>query len=163
MSHQYDPLIIRYFANGKYYSYDDDLYTNSFPKEWARNHLPGTGPKECKNCKNSGHWNGVFVCYCIKCANVYLGERGEGVIGILLGEEVDDLDSRDAAINTYMDGVMLDDIGDKDFLDSAAVKSMDVKGETLRSITEKKKYNQELHNDLDESEVDVTWELDRLR
>ena len=103
------------------------------------------------------------MCYCIKCANVYLSERGEGVIGILLGEEVDDLESRNAAMNTYMDGVMLDDIGDKDFLDSAAVKSMDVKGETLRSITEKKRYNQELHNDLDESEVDVTWELDRLR
>lgn len=54
-----------------FYSYDDELYAKCFPIEWARNHCPGTGPKDCKDCVKNGCWNGVFVGYCVKCANVY--------------------------------------------------------------------------------------------
>ena len=132
---QYNPLEIRPSACGKYYSYDDELYTTTFPKEWAMNHLPETGPKECGNCNLYGIWNGVFVCYCVDCARKYNGERGGGVYGFLNGERCG-LEKENSAMNTYMEGVLLDDIGDKDFKDSAAVEGMCVYGETLRSITE---------------------------
>jgi hypothetical protein len=117
---QYNPLEIRYMGEGKYYSYDDELYHNSFPEEWAMNHVAGTGPKECGNCKYVGHWNGVFIGYCGNCAKyVYLGERGCGFIE--LGKELYKHNDCVSAFETYLKDVNLDDIGDTDFFDSAKV------------------------------------------
>jgi hypothetical protein len=61
----------------QFYSYDEELYTRTFPFVWAQTHLPGTGPKECKNCASFGSWNGVFIGYCANCASYkYKGKRG---------------------------------------------------------------------------------------
>jgi hypothetical protein len=119
---QFNPKeIIYHYRNGKpaYYSYDEELYCGTFPEEWAQNHLPTTGPKECGNCVYYGSWNGVFLGYCANCANyVYNGERGYGFIDI--GRECDynrDVDGF-SIFDTYLKDVFPDDIGDKDFMDS---------------------------------------------
>ncbi len=68
---QHDPQVIRSSFRGcvrTYYSYDDELYAGTFPEEWAKDHAPETGPKECENCRDHGFWNGVFMLYCANCA-----------------------------------------------------------------------------------------------
>jgi hypothetical protein len=76
MTHQYDPLVIRDL--GHYYSYDDELYDNHFPKEYALSHKPLSGPKNCKLCAKYGHWRGVFIGYCVKCVKgVPLNDIGD--------------------------------------------------------------------------------------
>jgi hypothetical protein len=66
----------------QYYNYNEELYTATFPQEWASSHAPMSGPKECDNCRNYGSWNGVFIGYCINCANdpIYEGKRGRGMM-----------------------------------------------------------------------------------
>lgn len=120
---QFNPLEIVILGDRRhYYSYDGELYTGTFPYEWAKNHLPGTGPKECKVCAEFGTWNGVFVLYCGKCAEDYNFNRGKGCKGeyMNVGEHAS-LNDPFSAGNTYLKGILLDDIGDKDFMDSAAV------------------------------------------
>lgn len=114
---QYNPLEIRVLANGKYYSYDDELYHKTFPEEWAMNHLPGTGPKDCENCQAYGHWNGVFIGYCVNCAkHEYLGERGRGFVSF--GKEYDGCEEYVSVFETYLKGVDLAEVGDTDFINS---------------------------------------------
>jgi hypothetical protein len=108
MTHQYDPLVIRDL--GHYYSYDDELYDNHFPKEYALSHKPLTGPKNCKLCAKYGHWRGVFIGYCVKCAIVhYKQTRGNGFL--MPGIEFC-VQSDTSSFNTYLKGVPLNDIGD---------------------------------------------------
>ena len=133
--------------NRQYYSYDGELYTGTFPREWVENHLPETGPKDCKNCLTYGSWNGVFIGYCLNCSRFdYKYKRGWGfgetwrfdtVCGIVTtggvgwercDEDIAEYDKEDAlnglrACNTYLN-INFDDIGDKEnFMDSAAVFS----------------------------------------
>lgn len=120
---QFNPLEIAICGDRRqYYSYDGELYTGTFPYEWAENHFPGTGPKECLNCADYGSWNGVFVLYCGNCAKDSNGERGKGFQGnhMHVGEYASLYDPTSAG-NTYLKGILLDDIGDKDFIDSSAV------------------------------------------
>ena len=139
---QFNPKeFVYHYRNGKpaYYSYDEELYCGTFPEKWVLDHLPNTGPKECENCACYGSWNGVFLGYCANCAEyVYNGERGRGFIDI--GKEVgQNVDLEDAALNgpsvfdTYLKDVLPDDVGDKDFMDSAEIvnnnpsdKNMDI-------------------------------------
>ena len=117
---QYNPKVIRRGGvKDQYYSYDDELYTKTFPTEWATCHLPGTGPKECLNCASSGSWNGVFIGYCTNCAIIeYNYMRGSGFIEI--GEEYK-IDHKNSATNTYLHGIEWDDIGDIYFMDSMQI------------------------------------------
>lgn len=124
---QFNQLEIRSsFRGGKrrYYSYDNELYADTFPEEWAQNHAPGTGPTDCENCGYYGYWNGVFIGYCLNCACYeYDGSRGNGFIRP--GEESKD-SAKDSfgdktysgAFATYLYGVNLHDVGDRDFCDS---------------------------------------------
>lgn len=108
------------YCGDKYYSYNEELYTATFPKEWAENHLEGTGPNDCKNCADYGSWNGVFIGYCANCAQyTYNGERGCGFISN--GYQLDDDDCLGINVfSTYLKHIsQMDDIGDKDFCDSA--------------------------------------------
>ena len=123
---QFNPKeIIPHFRNYKriYYSYDNELYAGTFPEDWATDHFPETGPKECSNCAHFGMWNGVFIGYCANCATlVYQGSRGVGFIDI--GEEqcktIDDIERGvPSAFETYLKGVNPYDVGDTDFMDSA--------------------------------------------
>jgi len=65
---------------GDYYMIESYKYANSFPKEWALSHLPGTGPEQCGNCCDYGSKDDVFLGYCLNCAKYdYNGERGPGM------------------------------------------------------------------------------------
>lgn len=103
----YDNEIIDY---GDYYSYQGELYIKQFPKMWATSHVPETGPGECENCNFYGSWNGVFIGYCMNCADyVYEYQRGHGFIDH--GEEVNNEDIPQLrAMDTYLYGVELDEI-----------------------------------------------------
>jgi len=117
----------------QYYFYDEELYTGTFPLEWAESHHPGTGPKECGNCQTFGFWNGVFIGYCANCAIYeYKGQRGcgfyeQGKECKLEKEEFNELHAEyrekdvPSAFETYLKDIKLEDIGDKDLFDSAKV------------------------------------------
>lgn len=101
------------------YQRDGITYAEQFPERWARYHYPGTGPIQCEGCREYGFWNNAFVCYCIKCANIYEYERGGGVYGgIHLGEYGTHRQFVKTACNTYLKDVLLDEIGEKNVIDS---------------------------------------------
>lgn len=86
---------IEYFYNTKgrviYYEYEGQNYAPSFPIDWASDHMPNTGPGECKNCKYFGSWENIFMGYCANCANyIYEGERGKGFINICEEFDIED-------------------------------------------------------------------------
>jgi len=81
-------------------------YHSRFPKEWAENHLDGTGPEICGNCADYGSLNGVFIGYCVNCADyIYDGNRGNGLWGGGLDFDKDDGLS---IYETYLSGLTLD-------------------------------------------------------
>ena len=107
--------------HGKFYSYNGELYANTFPEFWAVHQEPETGT-ECSNCMTYGGWNGVFCIYCANCAeHVYQGTRGSGVIAGIQDGEYGDPNNPFAAANTYLKNIKLDDIGDRDISDSRAI------------------------------------------
>ena len=175
------------YRHPTYYSYDEELYAKCFPEEWSQNHYLGTGPKECKDCVKNGFWNGVFVGYCVMCANLYENfdtrdndddndndseqtlhkkekqktkiiynpvtqemeyypvktsinrrrGRGRGFHSTIIDGENTWIDDPNAAMNTYLANVKLDDIGDKDMFDSALFnRFQDGCPFTLRQIQE---------------------------
>jgi hypothetical protein len=81
--------------------------------------LPNTGPECCKDCKTFGYWNGAFVGYCATCAEKYEGKRGNGFI--FYGEEKMIVENSNSAFYTYLRDIDLDNIGDKEIFDSAAL------------------------------------------
>ena len=122
----------------QYYSYDGELYTETFPREWVENCKSGTGPRDCKECARYGSWNGVFIGYCTNCAVEYEYKRG---LGFVYGDEFLDSDLKEgkkivigrrylllegvefvSAADTYLKDIKLNDIGDKDFNDSQVEK-----------------------------------------
>ena len=95
--------------HGDYYSYRGQLYINQFPKMWATSHVQETGPEECENCAFYGSWNGVFIGYCMNCAEyIYEFQRGHGFVEH--GEEHDLDIPQLRAMETYLNGVDLDEI-----------------------------------------------------
>jgi hypothetical protein len=126
----------------QYYKCRGELYTATFPIEWAKNHLPNTGPTECGNCFYFGSWNGVFIGYCANCAYYcYNGERGCGFIG--LGKEnVFEHDEKYTSVfESYLKDVKLDQIGDKSIMDSEniiMIEEINAYADTLfKQVTEK--------------------------
>lgn len=113
---------------GNFYQYDGELYTNHFPQEWAQNHMDGTGPKSCNNCRYFGSWNGVFVGYCANCAQYdYEFSRGHGFIEP--SKERYENTPQARAMETYLCEVDFDNIGDKDLFDSS-IHEFDILSET---------------------------------
>ena len=106
---------------GKYYSYNGELFTKTFPKEWATNQIAGTGT-ECDNCMYYGVWNGVFCAYCLNCAdNMYEDSRGGGLYGYLHEGECGDPNNPKAAANTYLKDLSLKEIGDWEIQDCCSM------------------------------------------
>ena len=119
---QFNPLeIIMCGDKRQYYAYDGELYTATFPQEWVKSHsCDGTGPGECKNCNIFGSWNGVFIGYCMNCAEyVYNFERGKGFC--IMGIETLNNGKGISAFNSYLKNCDLKDIGDVDFMNSMDV------------------------------------------
>jgi len=80
-------------------------YHSRFPREWADDHLDGSGPENCANCEYFGSLNGVFIGYCGNCADyVYNGERGRGIMET--GVEFDR--NGESMYDTYLSGLTLD-------------------------------------------------------
>jgi len=131
-----DDKDLQILSRGNYYIYNEELYDNRFPKEWAMNHFEGTGPKECRTCMENGSWNGVFIGYCDNCAIFdYHGERGRGFYqesieflgyASLLASSEEKIYCQEnvlkypSVFDTYLKDVDLDTVGDTDMVDSAA-------------------------------------------
>jgi len=80
------------------------VYHECFPEEWLDTHAPGTGPKECANCRWYGSLDGMFIGYCMNCAQyVYEGERGRGLYGDGL-EKIDPEFLGHSIYRTYLAG-----------------------------------------------------------
>jgi len=79
-----------------------------------------TGPVHCNNCKYFGCYNGVFIGYCMNCAEEFYNARGNGLTdeeGVEINENMVAFDltyfSKEKSIwNTYLKGVSLNEIGD---------------------------------------------------
>ena len=99
--------------HGYYYTYRGQLYIKQFPEMWATSHAPETGPEECNNCAFYGSWNGIFIGYCVNCAeHVYEFQRGHGFIDH--GEELNREDIPQLrAMDTYLWDVDLDKSDDE--------------------------------------------------
>jgi len=111
MSDQYNPLEIRKVGKN-IYSYDNELYDINFPEEWALSHKEDTGPKECPNCAYFGSIGGTFFAYCVNCADSeYNFTRGPGMWYNYCELYTDKAHS---IFDTYMKGIELEKIGDKD-------------------------------------------------
>lgn len=115
-----------YYSNGKFYCINGEPYIMTFPISWSTDHIKATGPESCANCAAYGTWNGVFVCYCSNCAKLYDGKRGYGVQNYL---HINDEYSKLVTMNSYLEGIKLGDIGDKDIFDSEKSLKFPIYGE----------------------------------
>jgi hypothetical protein len=102
----------------EYYEYDGEIYTATFPLEWAKTHQVNTGPKNCKNCAYYGSWNGVFIGYCVNCARYkYMGYRGCGFIYLGIQFKTDHVfDTVKSVFDTYLKGIDMNNIGRSDII-----------------------------------------------
>lgn len=127
---------------GSYYSYRGELYIKEFPIMWAKNHAEGTGPEECENCSFYGSWNGIFIGYCVNCAEyIYEFQRGHGFIEH--GEEFDHDIPQLRAMDTYLYGVDLDEIEiihNRDFYETSSYSDESHIERYLDNAKEYKKY-----------------------
>ena len=106
-------------------------YDIHFPLDWSFNEealyqnngkVCKTGPEDCFNCRNVGFYNGVFISYCMNCADAFENHhRGNGMIeeGVEINEEMEALDlsnfKKETSIwNTYLKDVSLNEIGDSE-------------------------------------------------
>jgi len=154
---QFNPKEVIFCGHRRhYYMYNEELYTATFPIEWAENHLPGTGPKECSNCACYGSWNGVFIGYCANCADYeYNGECGRGFIDCGKENNAEEVQHFSSAFDTYLKNVNMDEIGDKDFVDSARMMMIEEVNEFVDSLED------ESDEEDEEEAEEVGWCVDR--
>ena len=55
----------------QYYTYNGIHYDIAFPLFWVLFEHPNRGPHNCRNCSEYGSVRGVFIMYCINCAQEY--------------------------------------------------------------------------------------------
>ena len=172
---QYNLLEVVFCGDyNQYYSYNEGLYHETFPIEWAKTPIIGvSGPNNCKDCNKFGSWNGVFCAYCVNCAKLHADKndyRGGGVSNYLSRGENADIDDPGAAMNTYLKGVELNSIGDIDFMDSMredilsinTSKLVDIStiknSDTLRSCTIKREMRK-MAISIEDSVINHIWGL----
>ena len=71
----------------QYYTYNGVHYDIAFPLFWVLFEHPKRGPHNCSNCSEYGSLRGVFIMYCMNCAEEYneegyhvgYGSEGNGV------------------------------------------------------------------------------------
>jgi hypothetical protein len=117
-------------SNGEYYSVNGINYDIHFPIEWVFQTPIITypeendcfGPEECNVCAEYGYYNGVFIGYCLYCANKADFKRGNGMMSV--GVEIDNLSAKlnnipieykdkESMWNVYMQAVSFEEIGDE--------------------------------------------------
>jgi len=72
---------------GQYYTYKEIHYDIAFPVFYLFNEKPGTGPHHCLNCRDYGSLRGVFIMYCMNCAQEY--ENNEAGYGATINNGVE--------------------------------------------------------------------------
>lgn len=108
-------------------------YDIHFPDEWLFNEKESqydgkkwiTGPLNCNYCRKQGIWNGVFIGYCNKCAEIHMYERGRGLFGyktdkgkpyevekIIKNKYIIDTPHFSSIFDTYLKNVNINEIGD---------------------------------------------------
>lgn len=150
-------------GNRVFYSYDEELYCATFPEEWARNHLAGTGPKDCKVCACVGSWNGAFIGYCVGCCQKYFGKRGRGLISY--GKEINNDKTIPSIFETYLKDVDPYDVGDTDYMDTAlAVNQLDFEKYDLEDllIPENEWKEPDFYGITDDDIVEINAHFDEL-
>jgi len=157
--------IVFHYRKGKraFYSYDEELYCATFPQEWAKNHLPGTGPKDCKVCATIGSWNGVFIGYCVGCCQKsYCGKRGRGLVSY--GKETTpDNNTVPSIFETYLKDIDPYEVGDSDYMDSAlAVNLCDFEGYEDLLIAESEWKEPDFYGITDDDIVEINAHFDEL-
>jgi hypothetical protein len=133
-------IIVEIFqgSHGKYYcikeikNNEDDIfpiyYDIHFPLEWALDkntflvcgEIHVTGPYSCNNCKYFGYYNGVFIGYCMNCANCFKYKRGNGMTDLykevdenMIAFDLSNYTKENSMWNTYLKDVKLNEIGDE--------------------------------------------------
>jgi hypothetical protein len=93
-------------SHGLYYRLNGMNYDIRFPLVWAMEHLESeSGPINCSNCFDFGHYNGVFLAYCANCSEfIHNDERGHYDEDASTKMKLENFD--------YMKGVSWDQIGD---------------------------------------------------
>lgn len=128
-------------TESNYYEHDGELYSNYFPKSWAENHHPNTGPKDCERCAWYGKLNGVFIGYCVNCAACeYEFSRGHGFINPGVELELANV-ARARARETYLCNVDLDTVGDKTLFDRTNICYC-TEEDTLSEVSEYNEQNE---------------------
>jgi len=132
LSDDYYVEITKYMgSHGEYYNVNGTNYDIHFPIDWVFQ-PPMTddmtertalcfGPEECNLCAEYGFYNGVFIGYCLHCANNVDFKRGNGLIryGVEITQEEAtklsiplEYNDANSIWNVYMQTVTLDEIGD---------------------------------------------------
>lgn len=88
-----------------YYEFNGQFYTQEFPKAW----LADEPQNPCNSCLKQASYNGVRIGYCTNCA-IRL-QKGGG--GFVLGVERAPAHPESAS-NTYLKGVVINTVGDKE-------------------------------------------------
>jgi hypothetical protein len=97
----------------------------------------------------------VFLGYCANCADYeYNGERGRGFIDCGREDEAEEVKHFPSAFDTYLKDVSLDDVGDKDFMDSAKMLLI----EEANAYIEACEWEEP---DSEDESVEVGWCIDR--
>ena len=147
-------------------------YDIHFPINWAINtniinkdgFLVETGPENCINCKLYGHLNGVFVGYCMNCAEDYEYERGNGMtdLGVEVNKEMIALDlsnieEKNSIWNTYLKNISIEEIGDENLLEEFTLyKDLP----DLISVSDNDKYENQFISDNEEEDFNSDFDYD---
>lgn len=116
MNENYSCEIIRHIGSrGEYYNFNGVNYDIRFPISWVFQ-IPVDedtifGPETCYDCFKNGYYNGVFVGYCCRCAQLVNYERGNGMISN--GNERNGYEET-SIWNLYLQNRTLEQIGDSD-------------------------------------------------
>lgn len=133
----------------------------------------GPGKHGCNNCKYFGYYNGVFIGYCLNCAEAFEYKRGNGMLepGLELDETMVAFDltnykKENSMWNTYLKDVSLNEIGDtKLYEDYEMYKDLpdliSVEEEWEENNYDKYNYDKQFPNEEEEEDYEYEYEEDK--
>lgn len=130
----------------------------------------GPGTHGCDNCKYFGYYNGVFIGYCLNCAEAFEYKRGNGMTDIEPGIELDETmvafdltnyKKENSMWNTYLKDVSLNEIGDtKLYEDYEMYKDLPDLISVEEEVKENNNYDKQFPNE-EEEEYEYEYEEDK--
>jgi len=137
----------------EYYIYEGVHYDAGFDMRWAISHAAGTGPLDCENCMEYSFQEGLFMGYCVNCAQYpYYNTRGRGyvAVGVQFGEDDD--------ASTVFDENDLSTVFDENFIEEEEVL---IPTDLLNDITNEDMYgitNEDMYGITNEDMYGITNE-----